>query len=146
MAFFARTKLGAIVSGVTALAVAVTVGAFATIAPDPTRGVWWLVMADVVAVEIASAYMYVRQFQASVGRDRHGPSPATQIAIAGTAGLLSALGLAGDAYALMHFPGGQPDRIVGWLIIARWVVLLAVSVPLLLSDEAHTEGRAELTL
>jgi hypothetical protein len=146
MAFFARTKIGAIVGGVAAIAAAATVGIFATFAPSPSRGVWWLVMADVIAVELASAYLFVRQFQSSVGRDRHGPSPATQIAIASTAGVVSMIGLAADAYMLARFQSVQSDRVLAWLIVGRWVVLGAISVPILLSDEAHHEGRAELTL
>jgi hypothetical protein len=146
MAFIARTKIGAIVGAVTTLVVAATIGAFATLSPGPSRGVWWLVMADVIAVELTSAYLYMRQFQASVGRDRHGPSPATQTAIASTVGLFSAIGLAADAWVLSRFPAAQYDRILGWTIVGRWVALAVVSVPVLLSDDAHHEGRNELTL
>ena len=138
--------MGAVVGGIVAVAVAATVGAFVAFAPRESRGVWWLAMADVVAVELASAFLYVRQFQSSLGRDRRGPSPATNIAIASTAALLSGVGLAVDAYMLMRFHSVQSDRALGWLIAGRWILLGAVSVPMLFADEAHHEGRAELTL
>lgn len=146
MPFIARTKLGAMVGGVVALAVAATVGVFVTFAPSEPRTVWWLTMVDVIAVEVTSAFLYVRQFQSSVGRDRHGPSPATNIAVASTAALLSGVGLAVDAFMLMRFHSVQSDRALAWMIAGRWVLLGAVSVPMLFSDEAHHEGRAELTL
>jgi hypothetical protein len=142
----ARLKPGVVVAGLAAVIGAATVGAFLTFAPALARPAYWFGLVDVLAIEASTAFFYFNEFVSSTGQKRSGVLPATRIAANATSALLAFAGLAVDFLYLFRFGTPGYDRVFFWFIVARWVLLGILTLPMLLADTAYQESRAELTL
>ena len=142
----ARLKPGVVVAGLVGIIGAATVGAFFTFAPVLARPAYWFGLVDVLAIEATTAFFYLNEFVASTGQKRRGVLPATRIAANATSALLALVGLTVDLLFLFRFGTPDYDRVFFWFIVARWVLLGILTLPMLLADTAYQESRAELTL
>jgi len=142
----ARLKPGVVVAGVVGIVGAATVGAFLSFAPSFARPAYWFGLLDVLAIEGTTAFFYFNEFVASTGQKRTGVLPATRIAANATSALLALIGLGVDLVYLFGSGTTSYDRAFFWFVVARWVVLGILTLPMLLADTAYQESRAELTL
>jgi hypothetical protein len=142
----ARLKPGVVVAGLVGVIGAATVGAFLTFAPAFARPAYWVGLIDVLAIEATTAFFYLNEFVSSTGQRRNGVLPATRIATNATSALLAFVGLTTDLLYLFRFGTPDHDRAFFWFIVARWVLLGILTLPMLLADTAYQESRAELTL
>jgi hypothetical protein len=142
----ARLKPGIVVAGLVGIVGAATIGAFVSFAPVLARPVYWLGLADVLAIEATTAFFYLSEFLASTGQRRRGVLPATRIAANATSAILALIGLTVDLLYLFRLGTPSYDRVFFWFIVARWVLLGILTLPMLLADTAYQESRAELTL
>ena len=142
----ARLKPGVVVAGLVGIIGAATVGAFFSFAPVLARPAYWFGLVDVLAIEATTAFFYLNEFVASTGQKRRGVLPATRIAANATSALLALIGLTVDLLFLFRFGTPSYDRVFFWFIVARWVLLGILTLPMLLADTAYQESRAELTL
>jgi hypothetical protein len=142
----ARLKPGVVVAGLAAIVGAATVGAFLTFAPAFSRPAYWFGLVDLLAIEGTTAFFYLSEFVSSTGQKRRGVLPATRIAANATSALLALIGVTVDVLYLFRFGTPDHDRVFFWFVIARWVLLGILTLPMLLADTAYQESRAELTL
>jgi hypothetical protein len=128
---------------VTLIIIGTTIGIFVVFAPANIGYSYWLAMSDIVLTEIIIGAYRTYNHMIYSNRHKNNFSIAMGIGMSSTFIIFSSIGIVIDLALVI---AGVSDRVILWLIISRWVLLLAVLTPMWFIGKTGTDQDKSLDL